>query len=148
MVEPTKLRRFFLVAVCASILFLCIVYVIVGDNTVWGAWIAMALPVLVAALLVPTILRLRSWIAAALLIAFFAAATEWPRFESEIGTSQTTLRLVSWNKLAPATSRGRAPSSRWTPTSFSHRKARDPLACGKGSLGPAHRTRVYSPTFL
>lgn len=97
MSEPTKLRRGYLVALCTGLAFLSIVYVFVGDNTLWGAWIAMAPPVLFAALLVPSIVRLKSWFAAALLVAFTAGTTEWPRFETESGASQNTLRLVSWN---------------------------------------------------
>lgn len=97
MAESPKLHRISLVTVCAGITFLSIIYIFVGDRTVWGAWISIGPSFLIGAVLVPPVVRLKSWTAAALLVAFIAGTTEWPRLESEADASQDTLRLVSWN---------------------------------------------------
>lgn len=82
---------------CVAIVFFGVTYLFIGDRTVWGAWISVAPPVLFALVLVPTIVRAKSWIAATLLVAFLATTTEWPRFGTETRAAQDTLRLVSWN---------------------------------------------------
>ena len=95
--EGSKFQRAQVVVVCAGIAFLGFVYLFVGDKTVWGAWISIAPPVLVSLVLVPMVIRLRSWAVAALLVAFLTFTTEWPRFRSETSAASDTLRLVSWN---------------------------------------------------
>ena len=97
MTESSKTRPALLIIVWVTIVFLSVTYLFVGDRTVWGAWISVAPPILVTLLLVPTIMRTKSWIAATLLVAFLATTTEWPRFGTETAASRDTLRLVSWN---------------------------------------------------
>ena len=95
--ETSKFRHAQIGVVCAGIAFLGFVYLFVGDQTFWGAWISIAPPALVSLVLVPIVIRLRSWAGAALLVAFFTFTTEWPRFGSETNAAGDTLRLVSWN---------------------------------------------------
>ena len=97
MTESPKTRRAPFIVVCVVIAFLGVTYLLIGDRTVWGAWISVAPPILFALVLIPAIVRAKSWIAAALLVAFLATTSEWPRFGAETRASHDTLRLVSWN---------------------------------------------------
>jgi hypothetical protein len=97
MTKSSRYRRAQIVVVCAGIALLAFVYRVVGDDTVWGAWIAIVPPVFIAVILIPTTLRLRSWTVAAFVLAFLASASEWPRTGPTQPDLDETLRLASWN---------------------------------------------------
>lgn len=95
--QATTRKRGALVAACLAIVALGIIYLFVGDSTVWGAWISVAPSIVWVVLLIPTAIRLRSWTAAIFLAVFLLTTTEWPRLEHEEGDPDDTVRLVSWN---------------------------------------------------
>lgn len=86
-----------MVVVCLAITLLTVTYLFVGDETLWGAWLSMAPPILWAVALVPTVFRLRSWLAATFLLGFVAMTSEFPRLGAKTQASEDTFRLVSWN---------------------------------------------------
>ncbi len=82
---------------CLAVLVLAITYNIVGDRTVWGAWISVVPSVIWVVLLLPTTIRLRRWLLGALLAGFLLLTAEWPRMGGATVKPEDTLRLISWN---------------------------------------------------
>jgi endonuclease/exonuclease/phosphatase (EEP) superfamily protein YafD len=90
-------RRVTIFSLCLSVAVLAAVYTLVGDRTVWGEWIAVAPPVLWGILLLPSVVRLRSWLLLAAVAAFVLLASEWPRLGVSASAPSGTLRIVTWN---------------------------------------------------
>ncbi len=82
---------------CLTVLVLAITYNIVGDRTVWGAWISVVPSIIWVVLLLPTAIRLRRWLLGAFLAGFLLLTTEWPRVGGATVEPEDTLRLISWN---------------------------------------------------
>jgi endonuclease/exonuclease/phosphatase (EEP) superfamily protein YafD len=79
------------------VIALTVIYTLVGDRTVWGEWVSVAPPVVWGVLLLPSVVRLRSWILLVALGAFLVLTSEWPRFGGGDASSEETIRVVSWN---------------------------------------------------
>ena len=85
------------IALGAFLAILAAVYAFVGDRTLWGEWISVAPPALWGVLLLPSAVRLRSFVLLGALGAFLAVTSEWPRFGAGEAFSLETIRVVSWN---------------------------------------------------
>lgn len=86
------------IGVSLFVLALGLIYQFVGDKSFWGEWISVAPPILWVVLLLPTAIRLRSWIVATSLAAFLLFTTEWPRPWNCIAhPREEVVRLISWN---------------------------------------------------
>lgn len=98
MAPKVKPRRGLTLTLCVTTMILILVYVFVSDATIWGEWLSIGPPVLWAAVLVPSVMRSKSRLAAFFLLAFLWITTEWPRFGTNaIAVHDSTIRLVSWN---------------------------------------------------
>ena len=76
---------------------LILLYTLVGDRTSWGAWITVWPPVVWGFVLLPFMIRVRTWVPPVLLILFLVSTTEWPRLLIAREPSDSSLRLISWN---------------------------------------------------
>jgi endonuclease/exonuclease/phosphatase (EEP) superfamily protein YafD len=85
------------IALCAFLAILAAVYAFVGDRTLWGEWISVAPPAVWGVLLLPSVVRLRSWVLLGALGVFLAATSEWPRLGGGEASPLETIRVVSWN---------------------------------------------------
>ena len=85
------------VALSVFVTALCLVYVFVGDKTVWGESISVAPPAVWGVLLLPSIVRLRSWTLLAFVALFLLVASEWPRMGTSVAPRDQTIRVVTWN---------------------------------------------------
>jgi len=97
MSEPKNRRRRVIVALCVLVAALAAVYAFVGDRTVWGEWISVAPPAVWGVLLLPSVVRLRSWLLFAVVLSFVVLLSEWPRIGPKEAPSRKTIRVVSWN---------------------------------------------------
>jgi endonuclease/exonuclease/phosphatase (EEP) superfamily protein YafD len=96
MSEPkNRCRR--VIALCVFVAALGAVYAFVGDRTVWGEWISVAPPAVWGALLLPSVVRLRSGLLFAVVASFVVFLTEWPRIAPRRAPPGETIRVVSWN---------------------------------------------------
>jgi endonuclease/exonuclease/phosphatase (EEP) superfamily protein YafD len=73
------------------------VYTFVGDRTLWGEWISAAPPVVWAVLLLPSVVRLRSWTLLVAVASFILITSEWPRLGAGGAPPSDGIRVVSWN---------------------------------------------------
>jgi endonuclease/exonuclease/phosphatase (EEP) superfamily protein YafD len=94
--RASQLRRRKVLALCVFVAALAAVYVFVGDRTIWGEWISVAPPVVWGVLLLPSVVRLRSWLLFSFLVSFVALASEWPQMGAK-ATPSETIRVVTWN---------------------------------------------------
>ena len=92
-----KLPRLRVVIFCLIVLALGITYKVVGDRTIWGAWISIVPSFIWVILLLPTAIRLRGWLVGAFLAVFLLLTVEWPRLSGASTPPEDTIRLVSWN---------------------------------------------------
>jgi hypothetical protein len=91
------LRRPAVLALSIVAIALGLVYVFVGDSTIWGEWISVAPPVVWAVLLLPSVVRLRSWTLLAFVTLFLLGTSEWPRIGGRKAPPAQTIRVVTWN---------------------------------------------------
>ncbi len=84
-------------ALCVFIAALAAVYAFVGDRTIWGEWISVAPPAIWGVLLLPSGVRLRSWVLLAFITSFLVLASEWPQIGASAAPSSQTIRVVTWN---------------------------------------------------
>ena len=82
---------------CLIVLALGMAYEVVGDQTIWGAWISIVPSLIWVILLLPSAVRLRSWLVGVFLVAFLLLTVEWPRLGGARTPPQDTVRLISWN---------------------------------------------------
>jgi endonuclease/exonuclease/phosphatase (EEP) superfamily protein YafD len=97
MSEQEPRRRRTVIALCLFVTALAAVYVFVGDRTVWGEWISVAPPALWGVLLLPSVVRLRSWLLFGFVASFVALLSEWPQIGARAAPSSETIRVVTWN---------------------------------------------------
>ncbi len=90
-------HRWQVLALCVFVALLAAVYVFVGDRTIWGEWISVAPPAVWGVLLLPSVVRLRSWLLFGVLASFLALASEWPQMGPSAAPSSETIRVVTWN---------------------------------------------------
>lgn len=95
--RASQSRRRKVLALCAFVAVLTAVYAFVGDRTLWGEWISVAPPAVWGILLLPSIVRLRSWMLFAVVTSFVVLESEWPRIGAREAPSRETIRVVSWN---------------------------------------------------
>lgn len=90
-------RKQMVVALCVFIAALAAVYILVGDTTIWGEWLSVAPPIVWGVLLLPSAVRLRSWVLLAFIVSFLVLASEWPQTRTTAAPAVPTVRVVTWN---------------------------------------------------
>lgn len=96
--KSEKRRRWLAFGLCVFVGVLTVLYTAVGDRTIWGEWVSVAPPIVWGVLLLPSVVRLRSWELFVFLIGFLLLTTEWPRQSATASSSSSEkIRVVSWN---------------------------------------------------
>jgi endonuclease/exonuclease/phosphatase (EEP) superfamily protein YafD len=124
-------RRHTVFALCVFVAALAGVYNFVGDRTIWGEWISVAPPLVWIALLLPSVVRLRSWILLAALASFLVLACEWPRIPTSSATTSETIRVLTWNIGAGNSSWAEAVKP-WNPDIVLVQESTRPIAIEEG----------------